>query len=497
LTNSATTIASPTDSATRSDSTDPSTLQPGTTLVSGGGQPGANTTSTTQAPTETAEETEAAAPPPLTTSQTAGIAVGGTTCLLIAVVAAIFLARRFHTAHGKRVSTGSVYPKVAYLYDPNVNGGGGGGDAEALMSGATEPKPQDGRAPQSMNHHPHHSIGNTRLSDSRDPFQDPVGTTRSSASSISAPADAVTALSAAVAGYSRSSRHRKYPSNGTNPFRSLVSPSLKSPPFSPDHVGTGFKRPLSLSSTRGEYVQLAVNPYAFPNPAATFYPPISPYNRPASQTSTHTSDSDPFADPFEHDILLHVDIRASSPDSVTVFASPPTPRTPRGPKPPVTSSTTSRQTLLSPIAAQYMLKPQQITITRKAAPRTPPTPSSEYTPNNTPPTPAHRGWDAIKRASKHFSSASVVPAPLNVSSVPATPALSIMSALPIKKKPVPLPATPRPVRALAVEIPRRASRAVNPVIAVQPADESIDPVVRLKRSGELEFADPELVGKSF
>lgn len=318
---------------------------------------------------------------------------------MIAVVAAIFLARRFHGARTKRMSTGSVYPKVAYLYDPNTNGGGSGGDTEAaLMSGAAEGKSQDG-APQAMNHPPRHSTGNTNFNDPANPFRDPADATRNSANSLPAPTDPAMALSAAVAGYTKSSRHTKYPSNGSNPFRSLIvtSPKSRSPPFSPNDVG---KR-HSTSSTRGEYARLAVNPNTYPNPAAAYWPPLSPYGappygaspygRPLSRTSTRTSDSDP----FQHDILLQVDTRTETPDSVTIFASSPplnTPRTPRdrvGPKLPVNINGNVKPRgagspdLLSPVAAQYR-QPQQITITRKAvgSPRTPPTPS-EYTPNNT------------------------------------------------------------------------------------------------------------------
>jgi hypothetical protein len=145
-----------------------------------------------------------------------------------------------------------------------------------------------------------------------------------------------------------------------------------------------------------------------------------------------------------------------------------------------------------------MVKPQQITITRKpvGSPPTPPTPSSEYT--NTPPMPEHRGWDAIKRTSgKHFSRQSSVPQPLNIASVVITK--PVPAQAPIKRKLVPLPATPRPVRPLNVDIPARASKTVNlEVPGVKPEDEvSNDPVIRQKRSAELVFADPTLVGKSF
>jgi hypothetical protein len=112
--------------------------------------------------------------------------------------------------------------------------------------------------------------------------------------------------------------------------------------------------------------------------------------------------------------------------------------------------------------------------------------------------PEHRGWDAIKRTSgKHFSRQSSVPQPLNIASVVITK--PVPAQAPIKRKLVPLPATPRPVRPLNVDIPARASKTVNlEVPGVKPEDEvSNDPVIRQKRSAELVFADPTLVGKSF
>jgi hypothetical protein len=114
--------------------------------------------------------------------------------------------------------------------------------------------------------------------------------------------------------------------------------------------------------------------------------------------------------------------------------------------------------------------------------------------------PEHRGWDAIKRASgKHFSRQSVVPQPLNIAPIVITKPVPAPAPAPIKRKLVPLPATPRPVRPLNVDIPVRASKAVNLAVPGVKSEEEVstDPVIRQKRSAEMMFADPTLVGKPF
>ncbi|KAI4645985.1 hypothetical protein J4E93_005564 [Alternaria ventricosa] len=108
----------------------------------------------TNAPTSSATETVAAAAPPskpLTPEETAGVAIGSTAGILLAIVAAIFVARRYHAIHAaKRGSGGSsgVYPKEAYLYDPSLgeNGGSGTASDEALifMSGGASGLPSTG-----------------------------------------------------------------------------------------------------------------------------------------------------------------------------------------------------------------------------------------------------------------------------------------------------------------------------------------------------------------
>lgn len=79
------------------------------------------TYTTTLIGTQSTTESAAGAPvvpPPLTMSQTTGVAIAGTTGLLIAIVAVLYVARRHRLKSARRSSTGSIYPKIAYLYDP-------------------------------------------------------------------------------------------------------------------------------------------------------------------------------------------------------------------------------------------------------------------------------------------------------------------------------------------------------------------------------------------
>ncbi|KAF3051755.1 hypothetical protein E8E11_009576 [Didymella keratinophila] len=470
-------------------------------------------------PTSTPSQTvSAGSPPSLTTSQTAGVAVGATTGLLIAVVAAIFVARRYRaTKHGRRASTGSIYPKVAYLYDPKT--GGDGGDAEALMSGATGgPSGSLSGAARCMSPHTQrHSTGTipvARFTSPGNPFRETVRDPAVHRYSEYVRVDTARALSAAVAGYGgtpgHTSSYTKYPSEVTNPFSDHVIPSPTFAPFSPGDIRRPeLKTPRTVDDGR-----------------ASMYPPVSPYGYlsnpwPSSGNDTRrqTIDSDPFADPFEHDLLLHVDEQNRTSDSVTIFApspnlkTPRTPRTPVGPKLPVRqpNGMTSARSLLSPVAAKYLHKAHEVKIPRKsvASPvlvqvgRSP-----VIKPFSPPPAaPEPLGWDDIKRNSeKHFSDEQSVPAPLRF----ASPVM--------KKNPVPashMRTKPSLTGAghtllagnglpLTVRIPHRYSKSVGldvPKMHGRPdpahEDLSSDPVVREKRSRELRFADPALIGKDF
>lgn len=432
------------------------------------------------------------------------------------------------------MSTGSVYPKVAYLYDPKT--GGDGGDAEALMSGGTGGMPPGGPASGALSgspkHMQRHSTGTmpvTRFTALSHPLKESIRDPATQRYSEYARMDTARALSAAVAGYGAAPRHSsaytRHPSDVTNPFSDHVIPSPTFAPFSPDDIRRPELKP-NTNDGRGEYSQMPTSTYSYLNTAASMYPPISPYERHSTQgpsplysTRRQTLDSNPFADPFEHDLLLQVDERNRTSDSVTVFASSPnlmsprTPRTPVGPKLPVRqpNGMTSARSLLSPVAAKYMHKAQEVKIPRKsiASPvlvqvgRSP-----VIKPFSPPPAaPEHRGWDEIKRHSeKHFSDEHSVPAPLQ------------FAAPVVQRKPVPTSHTPmKPSLTgagqallagnglpLTVNIPHMYKKSVGldvPRVHGRPdpghEDMSSDPVVREKRSRELRFADPTLIGKDF
>jgi hypothetical protein len=173
---------------------------------------------------------------------------------------------------------------------------------------------------------------------------------------------------------------------------------------------------------------------------------------------------------------------------------------------------TSARSLLSPVAAKYIKEAHKVKIPRKsvASPvlvqvgRSSPV----IKPFSPPPAaPEHRGWDDIKRQSeKHFSDEQSVPAPLKF----ASPV--------IKRKPVSTSHTQAQPSLtgvgqttlagtflpLAVNIPKMHNKSVGlevPSLQGRPGTApdavSEDPIVREKRSRELRFADPTLIGKEF
>lgn len=427
------------------------------------------------------------------------------------------------------MSTGSIYPKVAYLYDPKT--GGDGGDTEALMSGGTVGPPPAGPAsrmtqgsPKFMQRHSTGTFPVMRFTSPGNPFAESVRDPAVHRYSEYARIDTAQALSAAVAGYGaarRSSTYTKHPSQSSNPFSDHVIPSPTFAPFSPDDIRRPeLKRSPNLQDLRGQYSPISTDSYAYLNTAASMYPPVSPYGLPSAQgpspysTGRQSVDSDPFSDPFEHDVLLHIDERNRTSDSVTIFAPSPnlmpprTPRTPVGPKLPIkhANGMTSARSLLSPVAAKYIKEAQKVKIPRKsvASPvlvqvgRSSPV----IKPFSPPPAaPEHRGWDDIKRQSeKHFSDEQSVPAPLKF----ASPV--------IKRKPVSIshtqaqPSLPGAgqntlagsILPLAVNIPKMHNKNVGlEVPGTAPDAVSEDPIVREKRSRELRFADPTLIGKEF
>ncbi|KAI4658230.1 uncharacterized protein J4E79_007212 [Alternaria viburni] len=184
----------------------------------------------TNAPTSSATETEAAAAPPskpLTPEETAGVAIGSTAGILLAIVAAIFVARRYHAIHtAKRASGGSsgIYPKLGYLYDPSLGENGGSGsasdDALIFMSGGASGLPSTGsrtppRVPKNSREYdprgwlnisaqnysdPGNPWREDPFRDPEDPFRDPFRDWRGS-DAITSPSDPGSDLVAEVTKY--------------------------------------------------------------------------------------------------------------------------------------------------------------------------------------------------------------------------------------------------------------------------------------------------------
>ncbi|KAF2690045.1 hypothetical protein K458DRAFT_383179 [Lentithecium fluviatile CBS 122367] len=447
-----------------------------------------------------------APPPPLTKKQTAGIAIGGTTCLLIALVAALFLARRYHQNAANRKSLDNVYAREA----PN----GGNGDAEAggpvpTMSGANGGyfaaaalgRPSSRRhttdystLPQNSPGHPPVGFGTSSGPSSaqipQNPFRDPAQGVATNATEVQ------------------------------NPF---LDPVVPEPQPSP----------------RGEYAQLAalaIKPYA-QNPAASDYPPMSPYGSIISE--------DPFADdPFAHDntdLLLNVDLGTETENSIVVLAPPPTPHSPfaerlaaspklgsscryeppapcashfpgrdsrcnsmipgshtpegrympdhhlsMGPPPiaplghltPAYSSSTpsllSRNTPDSVVSSRNPITPEPIAAPERAAS----------------PPPVSKGWDEI------MNEPVAIPAPLSMATTRKP--LPQRGQPPLSGPGQPLVATPliikkKPVTGATLAVP---PSPYGPVPSK--AETMSDPLtVQRKRSGELLFADPHLIGRPF
>ncbi|KAK7179621.1 short-chain dehydrogenase/reductase, partial [Paraphaeosphaeria sporulosa] len=486
-------------------------------------------------------------PPPLSKSQTAGIAVGGTTCLLIALVAALFLARRYHSnMSNKRNSIGDDYSEKAYYNSPTE--GNGGHDAEAggavstapTMSGAAGgalsrslssasvygPAPQGAAAgglarslSKASSHR--HSIGHmyTAREQTSSPAPLPRESRYSTGSYLSTgPWDPSLALNAAAAASSVSLNQYKDEA-AQNPFRDPEEPK---PVANPPPMGGTVKGPLTI------------NPYAFNafnnTPAAREYPPMSPYglaraaNRSSSPVRARASErqSDPFADPFEHDLILNVDMRTATESSITVLAPPPTPRSggqapSRGPSP----NPYEFRPPPAPFGSHFpgrdsdsdSLIPEPLTLSGRNTPEGRQSPMPRESPDSqrtlVQPPPAHVGpapnadnnWGNKGINHPDWSNPDDVPRPL----FPKKP-------LPLRRQPtlagpgqtllastgLPLTIKRKPMGNDSVsgvlDVPR--NQHLSPSPSPSQTDFSDDPTVQRKRSGEMMFADPALVGRA-
>lgn len=291
-------------------------------------------------------QTAAAAPPPLTVSETAGVALGSTAGVLLAIVAAIFVVRRYH-ARRAATSAGSsgAYPEIAYLYDASIlrprSSSSEDGEASAFMSGgaggiartSTESRLPP-RAPHNSFDYGYrhlHSVDGMRYSDPGNPFSDtidPFLDWRSSVA-INAPTDTVSALAAAVVGYSNGPQKPlpALPETASRQaFRNHVIPSpTLSPLMNACSLRRSPARSSSRSSVKSQRSLRKLHSCTGQNPASSNYSP-STHGRGLRQSLAsirETDNSEPFSDPIEHDLLLPVDVRTETPDSVVVYAPTP------------------------------------------------------------------------------------------------------------------------------------------------------------------------------
>ncbi|CAN9128934.1 unnamed protein product [Alternaria sp. RS040] len=242
-----------------------------------------------------------------------------------------------HAAKHESWGSSAVYPKVAYLYDPSLgeNGGRDGEDDEALafMSGGAGGLLSTGsrtppRAPQNSFDYDSH---NWQYGDPGNPFKDPEDPFLDwrSSDAINSPSETASALAAAVAEYGAGPQKPlpPVPLSLTPLFHDHVIPS---PTLSPMINGCSLRRSHARSS-RGSSVRSQKSLRGF-----RACPPTSPSstNHPSGLRGPRRSLSsiqeghvdDPFVDAIEHDLLLPVDVRTETPDSVMVYA--PVPRTP-------------------------------------------------------------------------------------------------------------------------------------------------------------------------
>jgi hypothetical protein len=329
------------------------------------------------------------------------------------------------------------------------------------MSGGSNGLPLDehqSRAPRnSLGHDRRYSSGilPVRFSDPGNPFRDPKDPLRYSNDSTSysthAPPNAAATFFAGIKGYSAASQNSPRTSDfpTTPPSHDITWPL-------PSVMGD--VRSASRSSILSEITSMAYNPNVYTDTPAVHYQSLSPYgfhhNR-SLPCVRETSYTESIRDPFEHDLILQVDARTETPESVTIYA-PPTasnqttyattpikvlsknpwassmlsPNIAQDPSRP--DSRHSDETIISPNATivaseRYSLAYDDQSSTTYIAP-------SQKQMDNTIPrvsTPfvaVHRGWDDIKR----FSVEKVVPSPPSLS-----PPLRYMSPPPTKKRSLP------------------------------------------------------------
>ncbi|CAN9252161.1 unnamed protein product [Alternaria alternata] len=201
-----------------------------------------------------------------------------------------------------------------------MSGGAGG----LLSTGSRTPP----RAPQNSFDY---DSPNWQYSDPGNPFKDPEDPFLDwrSSDAINSPSETASALAAAVAEYGAGPQKPlpPVPLSLTPLFHDHVIPS---PTLSPMVNGCSLRRSHARSS-RGSSVRSQRSLRGFhacppTSPSSTNHPSGLRGPRRSLSSIKEGHVDDPFVDAIEHDLLLPVDVRTETPDSVMVYA--PVPRTP-------------------------------------------------------------------------------------------------------------------------------------------------------------------------
>ncbi|RMZ73829.1 hypothetical protein GMOD_00004626 [Pyrenophora seminiperda CCB06] len=350
-----------------------------------------------------------AATPPLSPSQTAGVALGSTAGVLLAIVAALFLVRRYHAMHaakraseynpvmttkrgtggtpnrraglisfaakGKSRESSKAYPEEAYLYDPSLgaNSGRNSADVEASMShgadgllarriGPLPPAPhtsfEDGHGPSIPNAQ-HNDLGSS-LKSSEDPYLK----WRSSAA-IGTSKDQASALVAAITDYGAGPQKPLPPipdTPSTYSSNNHVSPSPRLSPLVNNDCGSrhSYTRSSSRSSVSSQRSLRPLRIATSPNPASNDYPPLSPYERVSRQSLgsiIETSTHEPCMNSRESDLPLRV-LGTETSDSVTVYAPIPAAQKQPRKRPALTTVFSQDSCTVAPLSIAKCVKAQ-------------------------------------------------------------------------------------------------------------------------------------------
>jgi hypothetical protein len=309
--------------------------------------------------------------PPLTASQMAGAAIAGTAGVLIAVIAALYVARRYRNKHVRRTSSGSIYPKAAYLYNPPAGGAGYVADLEEpYISCRTTDILVDSRntttsaTPPSQNHEYNPVSPADQFRDLGSPCLDsdifieyPSGRIYHSAQRST---DAATVISTTVKEHRAVSK--EFPTVRADASQGDVKHEMRQPgyfhaamtrpslprrrsldvskserlnhrfPYTAANFQTaqavtrhGASRIISRRSILSEITSVACNSNGFSNDLhnqlLASVNLCSNHSLPDEREALYT---DSWRDPFEHDLLVQVDKCSETPDSMAVFAYPAT-----------------------------------------------------------------------------------------------------------------------------------------------------------------------------